>query len=125
MQPSKIPTLDKNKDPVVIKVNLNGENGEVSINSMIDSGATEDFIDTSNRDKHQIYTKLAETPREISLADRNLSEIGPITHTAEVTMKIGGNQELSILQVANLQNNEIILEMAGLKDQNPKIDSEK
>ena len=50
--------------------------------------------------------------------------MGPITHIAEVPMEIGGHRELATLQVANLQNHEIILRMSWLKGHNPKIDWE-
>ena len=108
----------------MIKVNLHFKYEYVSINAKIDSGATEDFIDNRICDKHQITTKMAERPREIYLADGNLSEMGPITHIAEVLMEIGGHKELATLQVANLQNHKIILGMPWLKGHNPKIDWE-
>ena len=108
----------------MIKVKLQGKYESVKINAMIDSGATEDFIDKRICDKHQITTKVAERPREIYLADGNLSEMGSITHIAEVPMEIGGHRELATLQVANLQNHEIILGMPWLKGHNPKIDWE-
>ena len=50
--------------------------------------------------------------------------MGPITHIAEVPMEIRGHKELATLQVAKLQNNEIILGMPWLKGYNPKIDRE-
>ena len=106
----------------MIKVNLHGKYESVSINAMIDSGATEDFIDKRICDKHQITTRLAEKPREIYLTDGNLSEMGPITHIAEVPMEIGGHRELATLQMANLQNHEIILGILWLIEHNPKID---
>ena len=108
----------------MIKVNLQGKYESVNINAMIDSGVTEDFIDKRICDKHQITTKVAERPREICLADGNLSEMGPITHIAEVSMEIGGHKELARLQVTNLQNHEILLGMPWPKGQNPKIDWE-
>ena len=104
------------------KVILNGKYENVSINAMIDSGATENFINKRICDKHQITTKVAERPREIYLADGNLSGMGPITHLAEVPMEIGGHKELATLQVANLENHEIILGMPWLKGHNPRID---
>ena len=108
----------------MIKVNIHGKNKGVSINAMIDSGAKKDFIDKTICDKHQIPTILAEKPREIYLADGNLSEMGPITHIAKVLIEIGGHREIATLQVANLQNHEIILGMPWLKGHNPKIDWE-
>ena len=106
----------------MIKVSLYGKYENFNINVMIDSEATEDFIDKRICDKHQIITKVAEKPREIYLADGNLSEMGPITHIPEVPMEIGVHKELATLQVANLQNHEIILGMPWLKGHNPKID---
>ena len=108
----------------MIKVNLHGKYEGININAMIDAGATEDFIDKRICDKHQITTKMAEKPREIYLADGNLSEMGPITHIAEVPIEIGGHRELATLQMANLQNHEIILGMPWLKGHNAKIDWE-
>ena len=70
----------------MIKVNLQGKYERVNINTMIDSGATEDFIDKRICDKHEITTKVAERPREIYLADGNLSEMGPITHISKKEM---------------------------------------
>ena len=102
---------ENDKNHIMIKANIHGKDKGVSINDMIDSGATEDFIDKTICDKHQIPTIVAEKPREIYLANGNLSEMGPITHIAKVLIKIGGHQEIATLQVANLQNHEIILGM--------------
>ena len=115
---------ENHKDHVMIKVNLHGKYEKISINAMIDSGAIEDFIDKKICDKHWITTKVAKEPREIYLADGNLSEMGHITLIAEVPMEIGGHRELATMQVANLQNHEIILGMLWLKGHNPKIDCE-
>ena len=108
----------------MIKVDLHGKYESVSINAMIDSGATENFIDKRLCEKHQITTKVAQKPREIYLANGNLSEMGPIPHIVVVSMEIGGHEEIATLQVANLPNHEIILGMPWLKGHNPKIDRE-
>src|ERR1700744_4205202 len=89
---------------------------------MIDSGATEDLIDREVCRKHQIITTATENPREIYLADGNPSDMGPVTHIAKVPMTIGNYQEVATLQVANLQNHEVILGMPWLKGHNPRID---
>ena len=86
---------------------LQGEKEKLSINAMIDSGATEDFIDKEVCQKHQISTLATENPREIYLAVGNLSDMGPVSHIAKVPMTIGNHQELATLQVANLENHDI------------------
>ena len=108
----------------MIKVNLPGKYESVNINAMIDSGTTEDFFNKRICDKHLIITKMAEKPPEIYLADGKLSEMGPITQIVEVPMEIGSHRELATLQVANLQNDEMILGMPWLKGHNPKVDWE-
>src|SRR6201995_2255711 len=118
-------SLEREDDHIMIKVVLQGKKKKLSINAMIDSGATEDFIDQEVCRKHQISTIAMENPREIYLADGNPSDMGPVTHIAKVPMTIGNHQELATLQVANLQNHEVILGMPWLKGHNPKIDWEK
>ena len=106
----------------MLNVNLHGGNREVSINTMIDSGATKDFIDKTICKNYQLPTTLAEIPSEIYLDDGNLSEMGLITHIAKVLIEMGNHREIATLQVANLPNHEIILGMPWLKGHNPKID---
>ena len=69
----------------MIKVVLQGKEEKLSINAMIDSGATEDFIDKEVCQKHQISTIAIENPREIYLADGNPSDMGHVTHIAKVS----------------------------------------
>jgi len=89
---------------------------------MIDSGATEDFIDKRVCSKYNIRTTQAKTTREVYLADGQPSAMGPITHTAKVPMDIGSHRELVTLQVAKLPNHEVILGMPWLKQHSPRID---
>src|SRR5713101_8229877 len=92
------------------------------INAMIDSGATEDFIDQGLCDKYQIPTRKAKKSREVYLADGQPSDIGPITHTAETTMTIGSHQEYATFQAANLEHHEAILGIPWVRKHNPRID---
>ena len=76
---------------------------------MVDSGATEDFIDSEVCKKHGIKMIKAKNPREIYLADGKLSAMGPVTYLTEVPMDISNHTELATFQVANLQHHEVIL----------------
>jgi len=89
---------------------------------MIDSGATEDFIDQQFCHKYQMWTTKAKNPREIYLADGEPSSMGPVTHIATVPMDIGAHREITTFHVAKLQNHEAILGMPWLKNHNPRID---
>jgi len=115
-------TLDNDKDHIMVKIQLHGKKESVTINAMIDSGATEDFIDREVCHKHGIKMIKARNPREIYLADGKPSAMGPVTHLTKVPMDIGSHRELATFQVANLQNHEVILGMPWLKEHNPTID---
>jgi len=115
-------TLENDNDHIMVKIQLHGGKESVTINAMIDSGATEDFIDREVCNKHGIKMIKAKNPREIHLADGKPSAMGPITHMTKVSMDISSHRELATFQVANLQNDEVILGMPWLREHNPTID---
>ena len=115
-------TLEHENDHIMVKVHLHGKKETVTINAMIDSGATEDFIDQEVCNKHGIKMIRAKNPREIYLADGKPSTMGPVTHMTKVPMDISSHRELATFQVANLQNHEVILGMPWLRKHNPTID---
>jgi len=72
----------------MVKIQLHGGKESVTINAMIDSEATEDFIDKEVCNKHGIKMIKAKNPREIYLADGKPSAMGPVTHMMKVSMDI-------------------------------------
>jgi len=106
----------------MLKIQLHGEKDSVTINAMIDSGATEDFIDREVCNKHGIKMIKAKNPREIYPADGKPSAMGPVTHMTIVPMDISSHRQLATFQVANLQNHEVILGMPWLREHNSTID---
>jgi len=106
----------------MVKIQLHGEKESVTINTMIDSGATEDFIDSEVCNKHGIKMIKAKNPREIYLVDGKPRAMGPVTHMTKVPMDISSHRELATFQVANLQNHEVILGMPWVREHNPTID---
>jgi len=115
-------TLDNENDHIMVQIQLHGTKRQVTINAMIDSGATEDFIDKGFCSKYNIRTTQVKTTREVYLADGQPSAMGPITHIAKVPMDIGSHRELATFQVAKLPNHEVILGMPWLKQHSPRID---
>jgi len=115
-------TLENDNDYIMVKIQLQGEKESVIINAMIDSGATEDFIDREVCNKHGIKMIKAKSPREIYLAEGKPSSMGPVTHMTKVPMDISSHRELATFQVANLQNHEGILGMPWLREHNLTID---
>jgi len=115
-------TLENDNDHIMVKIQLHGEKESVTINAIIDSGATEDFIDGEVCNKHGIKMIKAKNPREIYLADRKPSAMGLVTHMTKVPMDIISHRELATFQVANLQNHEVMLGMKWLREHNPTMD---
>ena len=93
------------------KIQLHGDKETVTINAMVDSGATEDFIDKEVFKKHGIRMIQAEKQREIHLADGKPRAMGPVTHMTKVPMDISNHRELATFQVANVQHDEVILKI--------------
>jgi len=114
-------TLENDNDHIMVKIQLQGAKESVTINAMIDSGATEDLINREVCNKHGIKMIKAKNPREIYLADGKPSAMGPVTHIMKVPMDISSHRELATFQVANLQNHEIILGMPWLREHNPTM----
>jgi len=113
--------LNNENDHIMVAIRLHGTRRQITINTMIDSGATADFIDKGFCSKYNIRTTQAKTIREVYLADGRPTAMGPITHTAKVPMDMGSHRELAIFQVAKLPNHEVILGMPWLKQQSPRI----
>ena len=64
-------TLEHDNDDIMVKIQLHGGKESVTINAMIDWGATEDFIDGEVSNKHGIKMIKAKNPREIYLGTEN------------------------------------------------------
>jgi len=114
--------LKNENDHIMVTIRLHGTTTQITINVMIDSGATNDFIDQGFCSKYNIRTTQAKTIREAYLADGRPSAMGPITHTAKVPLDIGSHRVLAIFQVAKLHNHEVMLGMPWLKQHSPRID---
>jgi len=106
----------------MVKIQLHGEKESVTINAMLDTGATENFIDREVCNKHRIKMIKAKNPREIYLADGKPSAIGPVTHMTKVPMDISSHRELATFQVGNHQNQEVIHGIRWLREHTPTID---
>jgi len=87
--------LENDNDHIMVKIRLHGEQESVIINAMIDSGATEDFIDREVCNKHGIKNIKAKNPREIYLVGGKQSAMRPVTHMTNVPMDISSHRELA------------------------------
>lgn len=118
---NKTELLDNQNDHIRIKLRLETTTGQVIINGMVDSGATEDFINEGFGNKENMKIKKGKKGREIDVVNGRSSAMGPVTHMAEVHMDSGPDREKAILQVANLPNQEVILAISWLSNHYPGI----
>jgi len=80
--------IKNNNDHIMVKIQLHGERQSVTMDAMIDSGATEDFIDGELCNKHRIKKIKTKNPWEIYRADGKPSAMGPVTDMMKVPMNI-------------------------------------
>ena len=118
-------TLENDKDQMMVKIQLHGAKKSVMINAMVDSRATENFIDKEICQNHGVNAVKSNYPREIYLADGKPSAMRPVTHMTEVPKDISNYRELATFQVENLGHHEVILGMPWLREHNCTIDLNK
>ena len=104
-------SLDKGSDQIMIKVNIHNKYQDITTNIMIDSRATDDFINTDFCITNQLPLEKMEKPREVFGVDGKSSSAGPITHTTKVPMDIGTQRENVTIQVANLTSAKMHLRL--------------
>ena len=109
----------------MIKLKLHQGEKRITTNAMVDSGATENFIDRQFCIQHQFPVRRLDQPRDIFLTDGKSSSVGPITHEAIIAIDIGSYREQIRFQVANLIKHEAILGMPWLKKHYPTINWDK
>jgi len=69
--------LEHDNNHIMVKIQLHGTRESVTINTMIDTGATEDLIDREVCNEHRIKMIKAKYPREIYLTERKTKRYGP------------------------------------------------
>ena len=117
--------MDNEADHIMIKLKLHKGEKRITTNAMVNSVATENFIDQQFCIQHQFLVKRLNQPRDIFVIDGKSSSVGPITHEAIIALDIGSHREQIRFQVANLKIHEAILGMPRLNRHNPTINSDK
>ena len=106
----------------MIKVKIQGSNDEEhNTTALIDSGASENFIDKAYVEANGIPVKPKATPRRVLMVDGSEVTGGPVTHDAQIHLTINHHQEDIRLHCITIGNAPIILGMPWLRLQNPTI----
>ncbi|CCO36711.1 Retrotransposable element Tf2 155 kDa protein type 1 [Rhizoctonia solani AG-1 IB] len=93
-----------------------------TIKTLIDSGATSNFISPSIVERLRIPKKPLETPRVVRMLDGTLSQTGKIWHEVEITVGIQQHVHSVPFLVCPIGKHEAILGMRWLSSENPKIE---
>jgi len=98
---------------------------EIAVKALLDSGATDLFMDMTFAKKKGFKIEKLKKPLLVRNVDGTANAEGAITHQVECNMFFKGHMERARMDVCNLGKIELILGMPWLAAHNPEIDWEK
>jgi len=106
----------------MIKVKIQGRNrGEHSTTALVNSGASENFIDKAYAEASGIAMQSKATPRRVLTVDSSKVAGGLVTHDSQVHLTINHHEEQIQLHCITIGNAPIILRLPWLKLHDPVI----
>jgi len=93
----------------------------VTVKALLDSGATEMFIDKRMANRHGFKLQKLERPIMVRNVDGTNNSGGAITHQIEANVYYKGHVERMRIDVCDLEKTEIILGMPWLAAHNLEI----
>ncbi|QRW27779.1 Retrotransposable element Tf2 protein [Rhizoctonia solani] len=110
------------KKPLLF-INLHVQNSPADpIKTLIDSGATSNFISPSIVEKHKIPKTQLENPRVVRMLDGTLSQTGRIWHQVQLAVSANGHSHTIPFLVCPIGDTPAILGMTWLTAEAPLID---
>jgi len=86
------------------------DTGEVkSVNSLVDSGATGEFIDHHYAKSNRLHTRKLSEPIPVYNVDRTLNEAGSITEVVDLILRYQNHSERTLFAVTGLGKQKLIL----------------
>jgi len=89
--------------------------------ALVDSGASENFIDKAYAEAHGIPMQQKATPRQVMTVDGSEVTGGPVIHDAQIHLTINHHEEDIQLHCITIGNAPIILGLPWLKLHDPVI----
>ena len=96
----------------------------VTVKALLDSGATEIFVDKKFVEEHGFRLEKLDQPVEVKNVDGTSNSEGNIIHELECNVFYRGHHERLRMDVCNLERTKIILGMPWLAAHNPEINWE-
>jgi hypothetical protein len=113
-------SLDQSKP--LLTVQIKPKNQADIFPSLIDSGATTNFISPKLVETLKIPKISLANPRNIRMLDGSTTKIGRVWHKVHLKFQCQGLPTSADFLVCPIGNNQVILGMPWLRDQNPSID---
>jgi predicted aspartyl protease len=107
--------------PLLYTYMTDQKNPAEPIKTLIDSGATSNFISPSIVKKFHLPKKTLETPRVVRMLDGTLSQTGKIWHKVEIIVTIQNHMQTIPFLVCPIGKHDAILGMRWLTTEGPLI----
>jgi len=106
----------------MIKERIQGADGkECATTALVDSGASENFIDRAYAEASRIQMQQKAVPRRVLTVDGSEVNGGPVTHDTQIHLMINHHKEDIWLHCITIGNAPIILGLPWLKLHDPVI----
>ena len=109
------------RNAIEIPFSLSHYRGTAEEIALLDSGATENFIDHATVIRLRLGTKKLEKPQQVFNVDGTCNRHGTITHTCDLLVHKGGKKERQRFFVTSLGKNRSILGFPWFRSFNPDI----
>jgi len=110
------------EEKIIVKVQIQGADGnECTTTALVDSGASENFIDKAYAEASGIPMQQKKTPTRVLTVDRSEVTGGPVTHDTQIHLTINHHEEDIRLHCITIGNTPIILGLPWLKLHDPVI----
>jgi hypothetical protein len=124
--PAKLVIASVEDKPSSLKLKVNIETtdtGEVkSLSSLVDSGATGNFIDWDYVRSNRLTTRRLSKPVPVYNVDGTPNEAGSITEVADLILRYKNHSERTLFAVTGLGKQNLLLGHTWLLKHNPEID---
>jgi hypothetical protein len=110
------------KNSFILPVTLWVYGKKVSVDALVDSGATSTFLNQKVVRKNNLVTKLLATPYAVINADGTSNKSGSIQESVRGYLEIGSHKSTNQMLVTNLGDKDMIIGMPFLRRHNPEID---
>ena len=105
-----------------INVSFTFNDTKVAEHALLDSGATDNFIDQRTAKRLNIPTRCLKRPRILYNVDKTENRSGRITHYVDLEITRGVQTQVQRFYIANLGTDRFILGFPWLYEFNPEID---